>query len=199
MLCNRLLKGVVQATYVPIAAIGMAVFGIDLYFATQHNGAPARRAGAADEAGQFLADTHHWRIIVDLCLIAVAGGAFQAVPLYAIVQKNSNPESRIPRAPDRRSQHHERGLYGGLLHRQRRAAEDDVRHPCRSFSPSRSPTCWSRPDIAQLLPDALFRSVVRAILGWIYGVEVRGLENFEAAGERVLIVANHTLVSSTPR
>lgn len=38
----------------------------------------------------------------------------------------------------------------------------------------------------------LTKRLMRRLLTWLYRVEVRGLENMEAAGERTLIVANHT-------
>ena len=36
LLCNKLLKGKVHAAYVPLGAIGITLFGMDLYFAAQH-------------------------------------------------------------------------------------------------------------------------------------------------------------------
>lgn len=38
----------------------------------------------------------------------------------------------------------------------------------------------------------LFRFLLRCLLRLLYGVRVHGLENYHAAGDRVLIVANHT-------
>ncbi|MBR1945322.1 MAG: AMP-binding protein, partial [Alphaproteobacteria bacterium] len=43
-----------------------------------------------------------------------------------------------------------------------------------------------------VLPAALLRSIVQTILEFFYRVTVKGLPNFQAAGKRVLIVANHT-------
>ena len=36
LLCNQLLKGEVEATFVPLGIIGVTVFTVDLYFASQH-------------------------------------------------------------------------------------------------------------------------------------------------------------------
>ena len=36
LLCNRLLKGEVHATFVPLGALGMTIFTVDLFFATSH-------------------------------------------------------------------------------------------------------------------------------------------------------------------
>ncbi len=38
----------------------------------------------------------------------------------------------------------------------------------------------------------LFKRCMRALLRWLYGVKVYGLEHYVQAGDRVLIVANHT-------
>ena len=46
--------------------------------------------------------------------------------------------------------------------------------------------------ICRLLPDALLRSIFRTILSMLFRVEVKNLENYNKAGERVLIIANHT-------
>ena len=46
--------------------------------------------------------------------------------------------------------------------------------------------------ICKLLPDALLRSLLRAVLAFCFRVEIKGLAHYAAAGKRVLIVANHT-------
>ena len=43
-----------------------------------------------------------------------------------------------------------------------------------------------------LLPDALLRSILQAILSVLFRVEITGLENFKKAGRRCLLIANHT-------
>ncbi len=43
----------------------------------------------------------------------------------------------------------------------------------------------------RLVPDQLVRTILQAVLGLLYRVEVRGLEHLEAAGERALVVSNH--------
>ncbi len=89
LLCNRLLKGRVAATYVPAAALAMAAFGIDLYFATR--GGSGLPASAVQTAFDFMATGAGWRVMFDLFMIALAGGVF-VVPLYAMVQKHADPQ-----------------------------------------------------------------------------------------------------------
>jgi len=90
-LCNALLKGQVKSTYVPIAALGITAFTIDLFFAS--SAAVPSLAGAHVGISEFLAQPSSWRILFDLCGIAISGGVY-VVPLYAILQHDSDPASR---------------------------------------------------------------------------------------------------------
>ena len=92
MLTNVLLKGDVSPRYVPIAAIMMTVFLLDLYF-----GATAVTAAftgtSLNPPATFFAHWTGWRVGVDLFFIAFFGGIY-AVPLNAIMQHRSNPARR---------------------------------------------------------------------------------------------------------
>lgn len=87
LLCEKLSGRQVEIGLVPFGAIGLTLFGIDLYFAS-----PA--GPTADLATlQFLSEAGNWRIIADLLLIGVFGG-FYIVPLYALIQSRSEPAHR---------------------------------------------------------------------------------------------------------
>lgn len=86
LLCNQLLNGKIHATYVPIAALGITLFTIDLYFAAVH--AHTAPQSSLLSLTQFLQTLNGWRISADLTLIAVCGGLY-TVPLYAILQQRS--------------------------------------------------------------------------------------------------------------
>lgn len=43
-----------------------------------------------------------------------------------------------------------------------------------------------------MLPDALPCPIAQSLLAIFFKVEVKGLEHFEKAGKRVLVIANHT-------
>lgn len=91
VLCNVLLRGAIQSRYVPFAALGITVFGVDLYFASQHTFfASATRLMTIS---QFLGQFASWHILIDLFLIAASGGVY-IVPLYAIMQQKSAPKHR---------------------------------------------------------------------------------------------------------
>jgi acyl-[acyl-carrier-protein]-phospholipid O-acyltransferase / long-chain-fatty-acid--[acyl-carrier-protein] ligase len=184
--CNKLLKGRIQATYVPIAAIGMAVFGIDLYFAS-HNGAPAAE-GEFLSAMQFLSIPANWRIVVDLFMIAFSGGMF-GVPLYAIVQQDSDPAYLARQIAGLNISNAMFIVAGSVTTAVLLAMHFTIP---QIFLAIALTNVLVAVYIAQLLPDHLFRSVARAVFGWMYGVKVIGMENFEKAGNKVLIIANHT-------
>jgi acyl-[acyl-carrier-protein]-phospholipid O-acyltransferase/long-chain-fatty-acid--[acyl-carrier-protein] ligase len=91
LLCNRLLNGKVDATYVPIGAIGITMFTIDLYFSAHYNVSLSPTILLGIE--QFLQSFIGWRISLDLLIISICGGLY-TVPLYAILQQRSDPSHR---------------------------------------------------------------------------------------------------------
>ena len=89
IVAERLLHGEVSARFVPIAAAAMAFFAWDLHAASA--GRPSVPELATVSA--FLRAPGSWRILVDLVGVAMAGGLF-TVPLYAILQHESEPAHR---------------------------------------------------------------------------------------------------------
>jgi hypothetical protein len=87
LLCERLSGKQVEIGLVPFGAIGLTLFGLDLYFAS-----PATAPDVV-HVSEFLAEAGNWRIMADLLLIGVFGG-FYIVPLYALVQSRSAPDHR---------------------------------------------------------------------------------------------------------
>jgi len=83
LLCEMLSKRHVEIGLVPLGAIGMSVFAIDLYFASR--GLPAVPMMSA---GAFLAQTAHWRVMADLALLSLFAGLY-SVPMYALIQLRS--------------------------------------------------------------------------------------------------------------
>jgi len=80
LLCERLSGGRLQVGLVPAGAIGLTLFGVDLFFAsTAYMG--TETVGAAG----FLAQGAGWRILADCTLLGVAGGIY-GVPLLAQIQ-----------------------------------------------------------------------------------------------------------------
>ncbi len=89
ILCARLQRGEVSLRLVPVGAMGLMLFGLDFWLGGR---APVTADGFMG-ALAFLAAPAHWRIVIDLAVIAAAGG-FYCVPLYAVMQARSEPEQR---------------------------------------------------------------------------------------------------------
>lgn len=89
LLCERLSGYRIEIGLVPFGSIGMSVFGIDLYWSSHAAAALPQLQGVA----AFLAQPWHWRVLVDLFLLAMFGG-FYSVPLYALIQARSLPTHR---------------------------------------------------------------------------------------------------------
>ena len=88
LLCERLSGGKVEIGLVPFGAIGLSLFGVDLYFASLGYAAPqAMSIGAGD----FLAQAGALRILFDIVMIGVFGGFF-IVPLFALIQIRCDPK-----------------------------------------------------------------------------------------------------------
>ena len=88
LLCEVLSKRHVEIGLVPLGAIGMSVFAIDLYFASRAL-PPADNLGLA----AFMALPAHWRVMVDLALLSLFAGLY-SVPMYALIQLRSQPSHR---------------------------------------------------------------------------------------------------------
>ena len=89
LLCEVLSRRHVEIGLVPLGAIGMSVFSIDLYFAS-HSLPPSTAALAL---GQFMAEAAHWRVLADLALLSLFAGIY-SVPMYALIQMRSQPTHR---------------------------------------------------------------------------------------------------------
>ena len=89
LLCELLSRRHVEIGLVPLGAIGMSVFAIDLYFASR--GLPP--VAAALSLGEFMAQPAHWRVLADLCLLALFAGLY-SVPMYALIQLRAQPTHR---------------------------------------------------------------------------------------------------------
>ena len=88
LLCEVLSRRHVEIGLVPVGAIGMTVFSIDLYFATR--GLPM--VGSQGLAG-FVAEPAHWRVLADLTLLSLFAGLY-SVPMYALIQMRSQATHR---------------------------------------------------------------------------------------------------------
>jgi len=186
LLCNRMLKGRVNATYVPLGALGITIFTIDLFIAANH--ASSLYTNEIIGLATFLHAFNGWRIVFDLLLIAICGGIY-TVPLYAILQQRSDKEFRARVIASN-------NIINALF--MVGAALGTVLLLKIGFSVNHVfllvgiANGFVAVYVCRLLPEGLTRTILRSIFTALYHVKVIGLENYEAAGNRVVIVANHT-------
>lgn len=88
LMCEMLSRRHVEIGLVPLGAIGMSVFAIDLYFSSR--GLPA---SAPLTVSAFLAQAAHWHVMADLLLLSLFAGIY-SVPMYALIQLRSQPSHR---------------------------------------------------------------------------------------------------------
>jgi acyl-[acyl-carrier-protein]-phospholipid O-acyltransferase/long-chain-fatty-acid--[acyl-carrier-protein] ligase len=185
LLTNSLLKGEVSAKYVPIAAIMMTVFLIDLYFAD--GGVAQGQAGMLLGPQEFFSNLQAWRVGLDLFLISFCGGIY-AVPLNAIMQHRAAPAKR---ARVIAANNIVNAIFM-VLATVTAAILLTVMTQRGLFLTIGLANAVAAIVICRLLPQELVAYLSRQVFRFFYRVEVKGRENFIAAGRKAVIVANHT-------
>ncbi len=87
-LCEKLSGRMVEIGLVPIGALGLTLFGIDLYF--------SQGLSATDQlinTATFIAQGSSFRVCFDIVMLGISGGIY-IVPLYALVQQRSEVKKR---------------------------------------------------------------------------------------------------------
>jgi acyl-[acyl-carrier-protein]-phospholipid O-acyltransferase/long-chain-fatty-acid--[acyl-carrier-protein] ligase len=178
--CSKLLKGEVSPRHVPFAAFGISIFCWDFAVA-------AGAAGHVANADAALASIQGRRMLADLFLLSACGGLF-SVPLYAIIQHRAPADghARIIAANN---------VVNAVFMVLGAAAA--TLFAAAGISPAGAlellafvnffVAIW----IMRLLPQEVLRSLFRFYFDTFHGVTVKGLENYRAAGDRIVIVANH--------
>jgi len=87
-LCERLSGRRVEIGLVPIGALGLTLFGVDLYF-NQDLSAHPQLIGPIE----FVAQSSSLRVCFDVVMLGICGGLY-TVPLYALVQQRSEASKR---------------------------------------------------------------------------------------------------------
>ncbi|GJL86185.1 MAG: acyl-[ACP]--phospholipid O-acyltransferase [Micavibrio sp.] len=183
LLNNRLLRGRVEAVYVPLAVLGITLFSFDLTWVSSGRILPGELISLA----VFINEPANWRILFDIMMIAVCGGLF-VVPLNAIVQQDT-PED-----------HRARVLAGSAIMDALFIVASSVISAVlimrgwgvtELFFAFAIANAFVAVYICRLLPDYLLKSFMQALFKFFYHAEVRGFENIEKAGKRAVVVSNH--------
>ena len=181
LLCERLSGGQVEIGLVPFGSIGLTLFGIDMYFAG------SAQTVAYSGLASFFAVGANWRIILDLLMIGIFSG-FYIVPLYALVQQNTEPA------------HRSRVIAGNnilnALFMVMSAAVAMILLGSIGFT---IPELFLFTAILNLVvaiyifsivPEFLMRFLVWLLIHTIYRVEVKGVENIPETGAAI-VASNH--------
>jgi len=83
LLCERLSGHKIEIGLVPFGSIGLTLFGVDFYFASQ-----ALLGGALPSVWALFTEWRNLRVTLDLLLMGGFGG-FYIVPLYALIQSRT--------------------------------------------------------------------------------------------------------------
>jgi acyl-[acyl-carrier-protein]-phospholipid O-acyltransferase/long-chain-fatty-acid--[acyl-carrier-protein] ligase len=184
MLCGRLLRGEVSARLAPLGAVGMALFTIDLFFASEHLG-----GGSGELLGLFAFLSHlaSWRVLADLFMIALCGGLF-TVPLYALLQARSEESHRSRVVAANNVINALFIVVSGIVSAVLLALKLTVP---QIFLIVGVLNTVAAVVVMRLVPGIILKTLLAGLFRLAYRVEVRGLENYRKAGERAVIVANH--------
>lgn len=184
LLCNRLLNGEVSAKYVPLAALGMSAFIIDLYFASM---SLPGRTDQFTTAMTFVTQASGWRVLGDLIGISLCGGLF-IVPLYAILQTRSDGKSRSQTIAANNVVNAAFMVMGAIAAAALLSMGFSVPEVLLLVGILNT---FVAVYICGLLPEVLVKSMIKGALKLFYRVEVKGLEKVTQTGKRAVIVVNH--------
>jgi acyl-[acyl-carrier-protein]-phospholipid O-acyltransferase/long-chain-fatty-acid--[acyl-carrier-protein] ligase len=186
LMANRLLEGEISARHVPLCALALSLVIVETWFALEA-GAGAFAGGGPIGPATFLSRFAGLRIAADLALVSFIAGLY-VVPLYALVQ------DRTPSARRARVIAANNVVNSGFM---AAAALVSMAVLAAGFS---IPDLLLMVGLAnllvvvralQLLPQETVKVLARQLFRLLYRVEVKGLENYRAAGRRAVIVANH--------
>ncbi len=181
LLCNKILKGEIVATWVPMASIGMAVglflFWLCLGFA----------AGQIVSPIDLLTTFHGILIAISLFVLSASGGLF-IVPLYGLLQHLTAPSERSQVIAANNILNAFFMVLGSVALTLGFRLGFSVPSALLGLAVLNVVvailTCL-------LLPEALLKSLLQAFFNVVYRAQVKGLEHFNEVGPKALIVANH--------
>ena len=187
---NRILRGRIEATYVPLAAIAISILSFDLYSATHLNSPSGDELTIID----FILSLSGIRVIFDLFLIALAGGLF-VVPLNAIIQLNAPEKAKARVMAGSAITNALFGVASAVLTAVLLVFGFSIP---QIFAIMGAVNVLVAIYICKLIPQYLIKSIVQIVAKLLWRVEVKGAENLENAGEKAVIVANHVSMLDAP-
>ena len=180
--CNWLFKTEITTKHVPLFALLM----VPLLYDISSFGAPL--AATTTSLISFLFSFQGLRLTADIFALSFVGGLF-IVPLYAFIQ------THVP--PGKRSQVI---AFNNIINAGFMVFASFASFCLLSLNVS-IPTLIFLTSLGQIvvviyviriLPDPVLRDFLYWFLRLVFRLEVRGLENYKNAGEKVILIANHT-------
>ncbi len=184
LICGRLLRGEITAKYVPLGALGMAVFTLDLFLASR---VLEPMSGELSSASAFLADARNWRVLADLSLISGFGGLY-IVPLYAIMQARSEEKHRARTIAGNNILNALFIVVAALATAGMLALGLSVTDVFLVIALASFGVAFY---ICKLLPRQLIKAMAAVLFRLAYRVEVVGVENAQRAKSGAVAVVNH--------
>ena len=189
LLCARLLKSYPHATFVPLSALLMSIFGIDLYYASNAIiNEPQLSAMSNIGLIEFFSSFKHIRVFFDFMMLAISAGLY-FVPLETMLQSRS-PEDKRARIIAATN------IMNALFM---------VLSACflvvlsmmgltipQTFLVISIIGIFASVIMCKILPSSLIRSIVHLLLKILFRVDVQGLDNLTKVGNKSIIIANHT-------
>ena len=87
-LCERMSGRIVEIGLVPIGALGLTLFGVDIFFSQS-----VINNDMLLDPRSFVTDVKNLRVTIDILMLGVSGGIY-IVPLYALIQQRSEEKKR---------------------------------------------------------------------------------------------------------
>jgi acyl-[acyl-carrier-protein]-phospholipid O-acyltransferase/long-chain-fatty-acid--[acyl-carrier-protein] ligase len=184
LMVNFLLKSRASTKFVPLALLGMSFGLIDLFCASPWIAKGAELQGLT----AFVGNLANLRIVFDIFLISVCGGIF-IVPLYVLLQEESPAHfrSRLIAANN---------IVNGIF-----MLASSLVIAILNLLQVPLVTIFALTGLVNivvayyamsLLPRTILKMIVSSILRVFYKVNIQGLENYYKAGDKVIIIANHS-------
>ncbi|HJD64788.1 MAG TPA: acyl-[ACP]--phospholipid O-acyltransferase [Rickettsia endosymbiont of Diachasma alloeum] len=191
-LCSKIFEDEITVKYLFISALGISIFGIDLFFASRIS-AVAYEPAQLKSIFVFLSKRHNWRIVIDLFFLAAIGGLY-IVPLFAILQHYANPahRSRIIAVNNLINSIFMVGstIILSLLFYLNFTIPWIILFISLSNIIVTIYIYRLIPEV-KIIPYPVLRRIFQFWFDLMYKVEVKGLENLQKAGNKVVVIANH--------
>ena len=192
MVNDKILKGRVEATYVPLASLGISLFSMILAQTSALSTALAE--GLVRDFSAFFYDFNAPLIFISLFAVAFCGGLF-VVPLNALIQHKTNVKHRARIMAASAIVDAAFMVVSSLLCLLILKLGFGVQHIFFLLSIA---SVFVAIYICNLLPAQLMKTLLQLVLKTFFKVEVQGLENLKNVGDKAVIVGNHVSLLDAP-